>query len=164
MNVTFIFALLFIGSILAVYLFAVAINWLIKKGKDKYCIIPFIIFMIVLCLIWIPFLFQLDRNVKKVETEEKPATEMQDVKELTRKIDSLENVIRQIRNERDTLYKEIDTLPDDSITVLFRRMVSAYGLRTGQQAGTADSCKDVYGQGISGDGEQDTLEADNAKP
>lgn len=164
MNVTYIFALLLVGSLVLVYLFTVTLNWLIKKGKDKYGIIPFVIFMVTLCSIWIPFLFWLDKDAEKVETEEKPAIEMQDVKELTRKIDSLEHVIKQIRNERDTLYKEIDTLPDDSITMLFRRMVSTYGLRAGKQAGITDSCENVHGQGILGEGEQNTLETGHAEP
>lgn len=164
MNVTYIFALLLVGSVILVYLLAVTLNWLIKKGKDKYSIIPFVIFVVAFCFMWIPFLLWLDKDADKMGTEEKPAIEMQDVKELTRKIDSLENVMKQIRNERDTLYKEIDTLPDDSITMLFRRMVSAYGLRAGKQAGIADSREDVHGQGIPGEGEQDTLETGSAKP
>lgn len=164
MNGTYIFALLLVGSVILVYLFGVVLNWLMKKGKDKYGIILFVVYMVTLCSMWISFLLWLDKDEDKVETEEKPATEMQDVRELTRKIDSLENVIKQIRNERDTLYKEIDTLPDDSITMLFRRMVSAYGLRTGKQAGIADSCEDVHGQGIPGEGEQNTLETGNVKP
>ena len=164
MNTTYIFALLLVGSLILVYLFGVTLNWLMKKGKDKYGIIPFVIFMAAFCFMWILFLLWLDKDAERVETEEKPAVEMQDVRELTRKIDSLENVIKQIRNERDTLYKEIDTLPDDSITMLFRRMVSAYGLRTDKQAGIADSCEDVHGQGIPGEGEQNTLETGNTKP
>ena len=58
--------------------------------------------------------------------KEVPISEEQDVDSLTGVIDSLENEINRLRNEKKMELEKVDSIPDDSVLLLFRKYVSGH--------------------------------------
>lgn len=58
--------------------------------------------------------------------KEVPISEKQDVDSLTGVIDSLENEINRLKNEKKMELEKVDSMPNDSVLLLFRKYVSGH--------------------------------------
>lgn len=58
--------------------------------------------------------------------KEVPISEKQDVDSLTGVIDSLENKINRLKNEKKMELEKVDSMPNDSVLLLFRKYVSGH--------------------------------------
>lgn len=58
--------------------------------------------------------------------KEVPISEKQDVDSLTGVIDSLENEINRLKNEKKMELEKVDSMPGDSVLLLFRKYVSGH--------------------------------------
>lgn len=70
--------------------------------------------------------FTEDSDEPETVIKEVPISEEQDVDSLTGVIDSLENEINRLRNEKKMELEKVDSMPGDSILLLFRKYVSGH--------------------------------------
>ena len=67
-----------------------------------------------------------DSDEPETVIKEVPISEEQDVDSLTGVIDSLENEINRLRSEKKMELEKVDSMPNDSVLLLFRKYVSRH--------------------------------------
>lgn len=67
-----------------------------------------------------------DSDEPETVIKEVPISEEQDVDSLTSVIDSLENEINRLKNEKKMELEKVDSMPGDSVLLLFRKYVSGH--------------------------------------
>lgn len=67
-----------------------------------------------------------DSDEPETVIKEVPISEEQDVDSLTGVIDSLENEINRLKNEKKMELEKVDSMPGDSVLLLFRKYVSGH--------------------------------------
>lgn len=67
-----------------------------------------------------------DSDEPETVIKEVPISEEQDVDSLTSVIDSLENEINRLKDEKKMELEKVDNMPNDSVLLLFRKYVSGH--------------------------------------
>ena len=70
--------------------------------------------------------FTEDSDEPETVIKEVPISEEQDVDSLTGVIDSLENEINRLKDEKKMELEKVDSMPNDSVLLLFRKYVSGH--------------------------------------
>ena len=98
-----------------------------KRMKARNFLVAFAVMTLLSYLgMFIAAAFTEDSDEPETVIKEVPISEEQDVDSLTGVIDSLENEINRLKDEKKMELEKVDSMPNDSVLLLFRKYVSGH--------------------------------------
>lgn len=132
MNVVFIiayaaFAISIVGILGSLYFITEYKDGDKKRMKARNFLMAFAVMTLLSYLgMFIAAVYTKDSDEPETVIKKVPISKEQDVDSLTGVINSLENEINRLRNEKKMELEKVDSMPNDSVLLLFRKYVSGH--------------------------------------